>query len=432
MCQGCGGDVGVRLTSPVAGSFLRNALSSMSLPSLSIALWPISSSLITSIICATVCANLCLSSSNSAGDRANSPWCTWNVEQQLAKEKTVRVEELINPASRASLEDKPSVRGGRDCKEVSWSGGDSGWSWDIASPRNRFSSQRKVGVCEEAGSEPETYLRGRERVKNVTKHNADNSKTSVGNMKAKTTLCQFCFPLRKVEVESCWCYFLIFHQSGCPLGIALQRKEVCHMYSTRNKKWYFTHIMSYSYQGILCQQKSSICGERLMLFLSALCTVFPLKYTQTRTEISMTKSHKRDPKTSGQFFFSFTTLFIHNRPFFTCVLGCSDWLVKVTSRFSPVRGLSNAKSRTGFSLSKGDCGRSKVNLSAPLSPSSATCTDGENKTSAVVREKTTTFKTKMIAFREHFLPPAGCRSSSPSLWFLFVSLASSNKTEPDE
>lgn len=74
----------------------------------------------------------------------------------------MRVEELINPASRASLEDKPSVRGGRDCKEVSWSGEDSGWSRDMASPRNRFSSQRKVGVCEEAGSERETYLRGRE------------------------------------------------------------------------------------------------------------------------------------------------------------------------------------------------------------------------------------------------------------------------------
>lgn len=71
----------------------------------------------------------------------------------------MRVEELMSPASRASLEDKPRVRGGRDCKEVSWSGGESGWSWDMTSPRKRFSSQRKEEICEDAGTEPETDLR---------------------------------------------------------------------------------------------------------------------------------------------------------------------------------------------------------------------------------------------------------------------------------
>lgn len=77
---------------------------------------------------------------------------------------------------------------------------------------------------------------------------------------------------------------------------------------------------------------------------------------------------------------SLSSCFMYNRPFCTCVPGCSDWLVKVTSRFSPVRGLSNARRRTGFSLSKANCGRSKVNSSAPVSISSFTCTDGENKT----------------------------------------------------
>lgn len=81
------------------------------------------------------------------------------------KEKMVRAEELINLASRASLEDKPSVTGGRDCKEVSWTGGDSGWSREMTSPRNRLSSQRKEEVCEGAGNEPETKLT--KRVKTI-------------------------------------------------------------------------------------------------------------------------------------------------------------------------------------------------------------------------------------------------------------------------
>lgn len=81
------------------------------------------------------------------------------MEQQVEKEKMVRAEELINPASRVSLEDTPSVRGGMDCKEVSWSGGDSGWPRGVTSPRNRFSSQRKEEVCEEP--EPCVCLRNR-------------------------------------------------------------------------------------------------------------------------------------------------------------------------------------------------------------------------------------------------------------------------------
>lgn len=144
-------------TSPAAGSSFGNALSSLSLPSLAMALWPTSSSRINSIIFITLCSNLCLSSSSSAGDKANSPRCTWNMEPQLLKEKMVWEEELISPASKVSLEDKPSVRGGRDCKEFSWSGGDSGSSWGRTSPRNRFSSQRKE-VCEEAGDEPEVCV----------------------------------------------------------------------------------------------------------------------------------------------------------------------------------------------------------------------------------------------------------------------------------
>lgn len=135
----------VCLTLPVGGSFLKKALSSTSLLNLCMALWP-TSSLMTSNICVTVCSSLCLSSSNSARDRASSPRCTWDMEQPLAKDKMVRAEEFMSLTSRASLEDKPIVMGGRDCKEASWSGGDSWWSWDMTSPRNRFSSQRKEEV----------------------------------------------------------------------------------------------------------------------------------------------------------------------------------------------------------------------------------------------------------------------------------------------
>lgn len=64
---------------------------------------------------------------------------------------------------------------------------------------------------------------------------------------------------------------------------------------------------------------------------------------------------------------------------FTCVLGCSNWLVNMKSRFPPLRGLLNAKSSTGFCSREGDCGRSKVNFRAPLSSSSDRCTDGDNR-----------------------------------------------------
>ncbi len=144
-------------TSPAAGSFLGNALSSLSLLSRFTARWPTSSTLKTCIICITVWSSRCLSSSNSAGDSANSPWCTCNMEQQLVKEKMVRAEELISPASRVSLVDKPSVRGWLVSKELSWSGGESDRSWGMTSPRNCFSSQRKE--VWEARNEPDTCLR---------------------------------------------------------------------------------------------------------------------------------------------------------------------------------------------------------------------------------------------------------------------------------
>lgn len=189
-------------TSPAGDSSFGNALRSLRVTSLSVALSPTSSSLITLITLITACSNLCLSSSNSAGDRANSPWCTWNIEQQLVKEKMVRAEELIRSASRIPLEDKPSVRGGRDCKELSWSGEDSGWSCGMTSPRNRFSSQRKEEVCEEAGNNPEACacLKKIEKKLPVWQQ---SYKISKGSMKAKTTLYQFLFPLRKAEVQSC-------------------------------------------------------------------------------------------------------------------------------------------------------------------------------------------------------------------------------------
>lgn len=81
------------------------------------------------------------------------------------KEKTVGDEELISPASRVSLEDKPSDRGGMDFKESSWSGGDLGCSLGRTSPRNRLSSQRKEKVCEEAKDKPETCVCLRKRAK---------------------------------------------------------------------------------------------------------------------------------------------------------------------------------------------------------------------------------------------------------------------------
>lgn len=87
------------------------------------------------------------------------------MEQQPEKEKMVRAEELINLASRVSPEDKPSVRGGRECKEVSWTGGDSGWFRGMTSPRKRLSSQRKEEVCDNAGNESETELTKRVKTK---------------------------------------------------------------------------------------------------------------------------------------------------------------------------------------------------------------------------------------------------------------------------
>lgn len=91
-----------------------------------------------------------------------------------------------------------------------------------------------------------------------------------------------------------------------------------------------------------------------------------------------------------------------------------------------MRGLSNAKSSTGLSLRKADCGRSKVNVSVPLSSSSAKCTDGENNTNLKIKKKKSN---KYVCNQRSPLPPTGCKTSG---LFLFVSLESSNKTELDE
>ncbi len=195
------------------------------------------------------------------------------------------------------------------------------------------------------------------------------------------------------------CYLLSSHQWRCLLGFHLQRETICHTFCTWNKRICLTHILSYSSQGILCQKKSSTSGEccPLMPFLSTLRNVFLQKYTPTRkdrktTEISLTQLHT----ISEQIFHLWI---IHTRSFSTCVLGCSDWLVKVTSRFLSVNSLLNTRSSTGFNLSKGECGRSKANVSVPLSFSSAKCTDGENKTRC--QTKTNNTQAKMIASREH-------------------------------
>lgn len=219
-------------------------------------------------------------------------------------------------------------------------------------------------------------------------------------------------------MEPCWCYFLFSDQSGCVLDFALQRNEACHAHWTWEKKFYFTCIMSYSFQGMLCQQKSSISDQHLMLLLSALCTEFPLKHTQTRkdaksTEISVTQNTTK-------------VMCFSSLGFFTCLWGCSDWLVKVTRRFSPVRGLSKTKSRTGLRLSKEDCGRSNISWSVSLSMSSATCTDGENKTRNVGGKG---MNSKWLW--RTCLPPAMCKSCCPFLCFLLVSLTSFNNSDPD-
>lgn len=135
-------------SSPLAGgSLLSSSLRSTSLPSLSTARAPTSSCLITSRLWATAAANLCRSSSSSAEDRLSSPPRTGACEeQQPAKEKTVRVEELMSVASRASLDDAPMATAGSDCKEVSLRGKDCRRSCGMKSPRKRLNSQRKAAV----------------------------------------------------------------------------------------------------------------------------------------------------------------------------------------------------------------------------------------------------------------------------------------------
>lgn len=211
------------LPSPVAASLSRDELSSTSLLSLSPARPPTSSCLITSRLRATAAANLCRSSSSSAEDRLSSPPCTWaGEEQQPAKEKTVRVEELMSAASRASLDDGPMVTAGSDCKEVSRSGGDWRRSCGVKSPRKRLSSQRKAAVSEEAGAEPPAELGNRGKAETLTILKAVWANLSF----VRTTFRRLRCRLRKAEVGRRRSYFLIFHQSGRPSGFALPREEV--------------------------------------------------------------------------------------------------------------------------------------------------------------------------------------------------------------
>lgn len=136
------------LMSPVAGSSLRKALRSTSLPSLLMARGPASSSLRTSMVRVMLRSSLRLSCSDSVGDRASSPCCTWEEdEQQSPKASTVREREWMSLASVASPVERSSARGGSDCREPSWSGGGPRWSRDRTPARNRFSSQRKEEVC---------------------------------------------------------------------------------------------------------------------------------------------------------------------------------------------------------------------------------------------------------------------------------------------
>lgn len=241
----------VHLTSPVADPFWRNVLSSMSLPSLSTARGPTSSCLVTSIVCATARVNLCLSSSNSAADRASSPLCTWDEEQQPVKEKTVRVEELIRPSSRASLVDGPMVTGGRDCKELSWRGGESRGSWGMTSPRKRFSSQRKEEVCEEAGRDPLTYLRNSQRAGIFTWHHLLVGIWEWGQPYVSTAVAWEKQKWSTADVTS-WFYT----NKDVSQTLLCQKGEVWHLFCTERKK-YFLLILCHTHVGGLCVSRNA-------------------------------------------------------------------------------------------------------------------------------------------------------------------------------
>lgn len=135
-----------------------------------------------------VCSSLCLSSSDSWGDRASCPSCTREEEQQPPKDRTVREVERMSPAIVASLVARPSVRGGSDCRELSWSRGDSGGLGDVTPARNRFSSQRKEDVCEATLGET-----------NKQASLGDPRKTSRRNRYGWKTLCHCLFLPRKAE-----------------------------------------------------------------------------------------------------------------------------------------------------------------------------------------------------------------------------------------
>lgn len=95
--------------------------------------------------------------------------------------------------------------------------------------------------------------------------------------------------------------------------------------------------------------------------------------------------------------------------------------MKATSRSPRASGLSKAKSSTGFVLSEGDRGRSKVRVIVPCSSSSDTCTKRTKPNNLQSEER------KIARMRFRLLPAAGCRTSK----LLFL-LARSNESEADE
>lgn len=244
------------------------ALRSFSLLSLPVAPSPKFSSLITVCTCDSICCSLCLSTSSSAGDRDNSPWCTCGkVERQPVKEKTVRVVELISSASKVWLEDKPISTEGEDLKDSSCNTGDSGWLGGRRSPSRRFSSQRKK-VCEEAGDESETFvfLRKSKHTNLLLMWN-QSGKISTRNMRLKRTLYWFLLPPNKTEVKSHGGEPLTFHQPVCLLGFALQWEEVSEE-NPQKATWT-------SLGGTLRVNMDRVSAESVHFWWMSVCDAFP-------------------------------------------------------------------------------------------------------------------------------------------------------------
>lgn len=158
----------------------------------------------------------------------------------------------------------------------------------MTSPRKRLSSQRKEEVCEEAGREPLTYLRNSQRAGIFTWHHRDKTweHESEDNLMSALLLPE------KSRSGAPPMLLPDFTPIRTSLRLCSAKKGKCDtFFALKPKIVFFTHIVSYSCEGTLCQQKSSISAKRFHA-LSAICTASPLKHTQTREDSNKKEQHQ--------------------------------------------------------------------------------------------------------------------------------------------